>query len=287
MIGKKFRDIQFKKLREIDIQIAYQDKGIGESTLVFLHGLGNAHLVWERNIEGLSPHARCIALDLPGNGFSSKAQFPYSIDFFAHTVATFIREMNLPNPILVGHSMGGQIAMRIGFLFPDLIQKIVLVAPAGLEKFTSFEQTIMTAGMQFFDFGMTDAFKLKEALTASFYKQSEASKKITEQLLSLLDEHPGQHYKTMIEQCVQAMLNEPTHPYIQKLEQSVLLIFGTMDALIPNKILHPYATESLARQTQKKFADCDLLLVPFAGHFVQWEQSVAVNQAILAFMNKK
>lgn len=286
MTGTSFQEIQFKKLSEIDIQIAYQDLGAGETTFVFLHGLGNAHLVWERNVEELSKNARCIAIDLPGNGFSSKAKFPYSIEFFAHAVVTFIQEMNLHNVVVVGHSMGGQIALRLGFLFPHLIQKLVLVAPAGLEKFSSFEKTIMTTGMQFFEFGMTDAYKLKEALTASFFKKNEATRKVTQRLISMLDEHPGQHYKMMIEQCIQAMLQEPAHPYAAQIELPVLLIFGSMDAMIPNKILHPYSTESLARKLVKDFKLGQLLLLPYAGHFVQWEQSDAVNQAISDFALK-
>ncbi|MDO8897890.1 MAG: alpha/beta fold hydrolase [Bacteroidales bacterium] len=53
-------------------EIAYIDEGSGKETIIFIHGLGSYLPAWKKNIEGLSSDFRCIAIDLPGYGKSSK-----------------------------------------------------------------------------------------------------------------------------------------------------------------------------------------------------------------------
>lgn len=277
-------NLRLHRLKEIDITIAYKDIGNGNQTLLFIHGLGNSLIGWEMNSKILSESYRCISIDLPGNGLSSKGDYPYGIDFFAHSIATFIKEKNLTNVTLVGHSMGGQVSMRIAFLYPQLIGKIILIATAGIEEFTSFEKTIMTAGMNFFDLGMTHQNKLRQALVASFYHIDHKAKKVIDDMVHLLEEQTGASYNKMIDQCVQSMLDNPPRTYSSKIEQPFLLIFGDKDAMIPNKIFHPYSTTSLAKKGIQYFQNAELVMIKNAGHFVHWERANEVNDAIRSFL---
>src|SRR6267154_1761559 len=88
--------------------IAYIDEGKGDQTLLFIHGLANYAMVWQKNIDYLRQFYRCVAIDLPGNGLSDKNEHPFDMRFFAETVYNFIQTLGLKNLCMVGHSMGGQ-----------------------------------------------------------------------------------------------------------------------------------------------------------------------------------
>ncbi len=279
-------NIQFQKLSKSNIDIAYRELGQGPYTLLFIHGLGNSLIGWENNIKNLAASFRCIAVDLPGNGLSSKDDYPYSIPFFANCLIDFITTKKLSNIVLVGHSMGGQVAMWMAHLQPNIISKLILIAPAGLEKFSTLEKTMMQGSMSLLDFGMTDKSKLQKALLASFYRLDDTAKDMIAMMVKTVELHTGKHYSKMIEKCIQSMLQDTPHHYLHEINQETLLLFGDMDAMIPNKIFHPYTTTSLAQQSITLFKHGHLTIINNGGHFVHWEKANAVNQAIFNFLSK-
>lgn len=277
-------DIQYKKVASNNIIFAYTDTGKGKHTLLFLHGLGNSLIGFEKNLTALSTNNRCIGLDLPGNGFSSKDNYPYSIQFFADSVAAFIQEMKLENVVLIGHSMGGQIGILLTALYPSLVEKLVLIASAGLEKFSAMERMIMTSGMGILDMGMSDESKLRQALNSSFYSHKSGSQSLINAMVDMMDLQPTSHYKNMVDKCVKAMLNEPIFDKIASIQQRVLILFGTMDGMIPNKLFHLTSTSSMAEKATSLFKHGQLEMIPNAGHFVHWEKASEVNDAITQFI---
>lgn len=279
-------NIQFQTLGKSNIDIAYRELGEGSYTLLFIHGLGNSMIGWENNIQKLSNHFRCIAVDLPGNGLSSKDDYPYSMPFFANCLLDFIATKELSNIVLVGHSMGGQIAMWMSHLQAAVIAKLILIAPAGLEKFSTLEKTMMKGSMSLLDFGMTDESKLKKALLASFYHLDDTAKDMIAMMVKTVGLHTGKHYSKMIEKCIQSMLQDSPHHFLNEIYQETLLLFGDMDAMIPNKIFHPYTTTSLAQQSIANFKHGHLTMINNGGHFVHWEKAREVNQAIIDFLSK-
>jgi pimeloyl-ACP methyl ester carboxylesterase len=89
----------------------------------------------------------------------------------------------------------------------------------------------------------------------------------------------------MIPQCVRAMLDEPVFDRLQEIKQPTLILFGTEDALIPNRILHPtQSTLQIGQLAQVSIPGSQLHFIPQAGHMLQWEQAAAVNDAIKAFL---
>ena len=78
-----------------DINLAYIDEGNGNETIIFIHGLGSYIPAWKKNINELSKSYRCIAIDLPGYGKSSKNPHSGLMSFYAKVVAEFIDELKL------------------------------------------------------------------------------------------------------------------------------------------------------------------------------------------------
>lgn len=102
--------------------------------VVLLHGLGASSLVWHAQQPELSRRHRVYALDLPGSGRSPMPPMPPSGDWVVEAVNGFVARVAGGPVTLVGHSMGGAIALRCALERPDLVSSLVLVAPAGLGR---------------------------------------------------------------------------------------------------------------------------------------------------------
>ena len=116
-------------------KIAYIDQGNGEQTIILVHGLASNAGFWRYNIPELSKNYRVIAVDLPGYGKSQKGDYPYSMSFYADQIKNLIEELKLKNVVYVGHSMGGQIGIKLAIKYPEILSKLVLASPAGFEEF--------------------------------------------------------------------------------------------------------------------------------------------------------
>ena len=127
------QEVQFLQLNN-EIEIAFTDEGKGE-VLLFIHGLASYLPAWNKNINELKSQYRCIAIDLPGFGKSSKPNAPISMEFYAEIIKDFCQKMKLNQVTLVGHSMGAQISLTAALKYPKLIKQMILFAPAGLETF--------------------------------------------------------------------------------------------------------------------------------------------------------
>lgn len=83
----------------------------GKPTLLLIHGAGGSHRVWPASLTTLDK-TRVVALDLPGHGLSAPPGLR-SVAHYAEAVEAFIKELDLENPIVVGHSLGSAIALAV------------------------------------------------------------------------------------------------------------------------------------------------------------------------------
>ncbi len=111
-------------------RLHYLDTGAGERAFVLVHGMGGRWQHWLETIPLLAEHGRVLALDLPGFGGSETPGATVSLDGFADAAAELIRGLGVERAVLIGHSMGGPIAVRFASRHPDLAEAIVLVGGA-------------------------------------------------------------------------------------------------------------------------------------------------------------
>jgi len=115
-----------------DLLISYNIQGDGEKTLLFLHGWGSNKEIWQGCIRELeNERISLYAIDLPGFGASQIPLKPMTVGDYAEIVAEFIKKLELKNVILIGHSFGGRIGIKLVSMRPELIEKLVLVDSAG------------------------------------------------------------------------------------------------------------------------------------------------------------
>lgn len=101
------------------------------SSVILIHGLMDSAEQWRANLDALAQAHHVWAIDLIGFGFSSRVTTPtYSLAMFARSIREFMDAQGIARASLVGHSLGGAIALRFAYDYPDRIEKLVLIAPA-------------------------------------------------------------------------------------------------------------------------------------------------------------
>lgn len=112
---------------------SYTDSGSGP-VLLFIHGLLGSQKQWAHLVDELDEDHRLIVPDLFGHGESDKPVGDYSLGAHAATLRDLLDRLGIEQVTLVGHSLGGGIAMVFSYLFPERVDRLVLVASGGLGR---------------------------------------------------------------------------------------------------------------------------------------------------------
>lgn len=113
------------------LRLRVLEAGRGDTTLLLLHGYGESLLAWRLILDRLARHDRVIALDLPGFGLSDKPDARYDYPAYARWLGDFLSNHTKGPVVVVGHSMGGQIAAGLALDHPDRVVAAILIDPAG------------------------------------------------------------------------------------------------------------------------------------------------------------
>jgi len=105
--------------------------GTGDTTLLLLHGYGESLTTWRAIFDRLAAHAKVVAIDLPGFGGSAKPDTSYSLATLTSWLSGFMDRWTTGPVVIVGHSMGGELAASLALARPDRIKLVILIAPAG------------------------------------------------------------------------------------------------------------------------------------------------------------
>ena len=269
------------------IEIAYFDEGSGPKTLLMVHGLGSYAPAWKENIAALSAGYRCIAIDLPGYGKSSKGKYDGSMRFYADVLKAFTDELRLENVTLFGHSMGGQISITAALAYPETFRELVLLSPAGFETFHAgqrqwFREVITARGVY-----LTSVESIQANIGWNFYKMPRSAEFMVRDRIAMRGCKEFEGYCYIIPQCVQGMVDDPVFDHLPDLQARTLVIFGKNDNLIPNRFLNPGTTAAIAEQGAAQIPDVQLEVIPKAGHFVHFERSELVNGIVMDFLKEK
>jgi pimeloyl-ACP methyl ester carboxylesterase len=124
MTEQKFIDIHGER-------IAYYDEGRGE-VLLLIHGMAGSSQSWRELLPKLAQRYRVIAPDLLGHGQSAKPRTDYSLGAFAVGLRDLLDEVGVASATVVGHSLGGGIAMQFLYQHPDYCRRLVLISSGGL-----------------------------------------------------------------------------------------------------------------------------------------------------------
>jgi pimeloyl-ACP methyl ester carboxylesterase len=256
------------------VALHYVEQGRGDA-LVLVHGLGESTFAWRHNIDELARHFRVVAIDMLGFGYSQRvADAPYSAGAHARRLFALMDALGIASATLVGHSLGGLVAMHAAALDPARVRRLVLIDSA-----TAVEAHRL---------GRTRYFRIFNPFFYAFAYHNESLRRLTFRGLY----HGGRvppdvvgHYLEMarfrgheeaLARLTAALGREP-HPDPRALRVPTLVLWGDDDRLLP-----PARGRALA----STLPDTRFVLIPDAGHMPHEEQPQAVNRAIIDFAQR-
>jgi pimeloyl-ACP methyl ester carboxylesterase len=123
--------LEYHRAKTRRCEISYLQAGVWTKTIFCIHGLGGTKGSFLPTVAALADEYRVIALDLPGFGDSDKPiGAAYDAAYFADTVTAFMDELGIEKTYAVGNSMGGRVALELGFEHHDRVHKLALLSPS-------------------------------------------------------------------------------------------------------------------------------------------------------------
>ena len=288
---KTFDELEYKYsvkkvyLPENKFTIAYTDVGKGENTIIFIHGLGSYLRAWEKNIGELSKTNRCIAIDLPGYGKSSKEPHSGMMTFYAGIVNELVKELKLDNVVIAGHSMGGQIGITTYLQYPQIVKALVLAAPAGFERFNKGQKQWFRDVMTVDGVRLTTPEAIQNNLASNFFRQPKDADFMVSERMEMRSADDFIPYCYAVVQSVRGMVDNPVIDYLQDIKVPALILFGENDNLIPNRYLNPGRTIDIANYCASIIKNSKLVMLPKTGHFLMFEKPEVFNKETNDFLN--
>ena len=268
--GEKRDTLQYLFTEVGGFRVRYADRGFGDSVVLLLHGFGGDLDNWMFNLDSLAEKHRVLALDLPGHGQSVKTNVDPSLSGMATFVRKFLDGLSVSSVHVVGHSMGGAIAMQLASDSPETVKSLGLICSAGLgpDINSDYLRGFVEAQSQ---------QELKLVLQQLFADESLVNLQLVNNLLN---------YKRM--DGVEASLNALSETLISAGEQTfltdnivasgipVLVIWGKQDRIIPVSHAQNYSAAG---------GSCvEVEIFDSAGHMVQMEKAYDVNRSLLNFL---
>jgi pyruvate dehydrogenase E2 component (dihydrolipoamide acetyltransferase) len=268
--GEKRDTLQYLFTEVGGLRVRYADRGFGDSVVLLLHGFGGDLDNWMFNLDSLAEKHRVLALDLPGHGQSVKTNVDPSLSGMATFVRKFLDVLSVSSVHVIGHSMGGAIAMQLASDSPETVKSLGLICSAGLgpDINSDYLRGFVEAQSQ---------QELKLVLEQLFADESLVNLQLVNNLLN---------YKRM--DGVEASLNALSETLISAGEQTfltdnivasgipVLVIWGKQDRIIPVSHAQNYSAAG---------GSCvEVEIFDSAGHMVQMEKAYEVNRSLLNFL---
>jgi pimeloyl-ACP methyl ester carboxylesterase len=237
----------------------------GRRTLVFLHGSGESAQSWGRVIAllGARDDLRCVALDLPGHGAMVARPGPAGMTLadYADAVRSAITRDALGPVILVGHSLGSAITLRLALEQPALVRRIVLIGGGARLR-------VLPALLEGAKHATAETM---EQLVATGFAPGHEREAFTH-ASRLAPTAQGMLYRDLAACDGFDMMAD-----LGRIAQPALILVGSEDRLTPPKYAQ-YLAEHLEQAT--------LVTVPGAGHFLPAEAPEAVARAIGEWMGR-
>jgi len=226
-------------------KIFYKESGIGNSgmpiLLVHSIGAGVSSFMWRKNFDSLSQSFRVYALDLLGFGFSDKPPAaPYAADLYVELISDFIREVVGGRANVIASSLSASYVVLVADEHPELVNALILNAPAGYDSHTSRPGMAGAAfygllqspvlGTSFYNVMASERSIRDYAKRTLFYDYRRVTDRLVANLYATSHQAGAQY---AIAAFLSGYLNADMRSAFSRLEQRVILVWGKQDATTP------------------------------------------------------
>ena len=266
---------QVLKVGNLDIHYhEHPPSGAGRGAVVFVHGSGpgaSGYSNFKFNAAAFAQAGhRVLVPDLPGFGYSSKpTDIDYTTDFFVESLVGLLDALGVRRCALVGNSLGGGVSIRTALEHPQRVEKLVLMAPGGIEELETYmAMPAMASMIENFVGGALDRAGLRRVLGNLVFDATHVTDELVEERYAILQTQPPEVLSRMKIPNMEAELGAIQCP--------VLAFWGVDDAMVP---------VSGGRKITSRCRPSRLVEVAECGHWVMVEHQRMFNAACLDFLH--
>ena len=235
-------DCQENKALIKSVETSYKIVGQGRVVLV-LHGWGVSSDPWQPVQDILSRQGfKVICPDLPGFGKSETPASAWCLDDYLAWLIEFTDSLKLEKPIIIGHSFGGRVAIKLSVGYPERVEKLILCGTAGIKPELTVKQKLVLGTAKAGNFFFSNKF-LKNTVRKVFY--------------SFLSHKDYVKASPIMKETMKKILVEDLLPILPQIKAETLLIWGEKDRMVPLK--YAYIME-------KEIKNVKLKIISGAGH---------------------
>ncbi|MCA1682948.1 MAG: alpha/beta fold hydrolase [Actinobacteria bacterium] len=259
---------------------------IGSGTpVMFLHGLSGCWQNWLENIPAFTADHRVIAIDLPGFGQSDMPAEPISVTGYARMLDTLCDELGIDRAVLVGNSMGGFVGAEMAIRFPRRVDRLCLVAAAGLsmEYIRSERRRGWRPRLENLMFFSLAWMAVRSDIVVRRPRLRRA-------LLNVVAAHPERLPSALLAEnmrrsgkppgfrdALEAMTRYPIRDRLGEVRAPTLIVWGADDRLVP---------VGDATEFEWLIPDSRKLIYPDTGHLTMLERPGRFNADLRAFLEQ-
>lgn len=272
MIGGQSRIVEGTAIAPDGVTIAYDVRGRGKTTLFFIHGWCSNRAFWREQLDALADEYRIVAIDLPGHGASGHDRATWSCTAFGADVQVVAESLNLKRIILIGHSLGGPVALDAAQRMPGRVIGVIAV------------DTLRNVEIQ-------ATAEMLERIASAFERDFDGTMRAFLPQFFLPDADP-QLVQWVIERSLEAD-HEMAAAIMRdqgNVDQKALLSSAGVPVRCINAAAGQPGPPATAIETNRKYADFDAVFIDGVGHFPQLERPEEFNRqlhAVVAELERK
>lgn len=232
--------------------VRYYEAGEGRP-VILLHGAGGTARLWRKQFGGLSSRFRLIAPDLPGFGGSERDNAVSGVRDYAVFVRDFMASIGIKRASMVGSSMGGWAACWFAARFPEMVERLALISPAGL--YDGSDPPISVEGV------------IREVTETYMANMPPDNRKAMAELDIAI--------ATIIAMSEAGGFTPDLASVLGKITAPVLIVWGSEDRIIP---------PSYARRFADAIPGSSLVIIEGSGHMPQLENPERINGLLENFI---
>lgn len=252
-------------VRYLDINESNNSEG--KETLLLLHGIGASAERWLHVVPLLKNYFRIIIPDIVGFGYSDKPTVEYSINFFVNFVSKFLILTSVKKTHIMGSSFGGLVAAEFALKFESVVNKLILVSPAGSMK---------TSTKTLDEYILAALYPTNENARRAFYDMAYDPQTVTEDTIKDFVNRmklPNAKYAFM--STLLGIRNiENLADRLEGIVSPTLLVWGEEDRMIPPSFADEY----------RNIPNSKLTVIPNSGHTPFTETPRSFTNIVLDFM---